>query len=144
MYLYKIRTILYHRVRMDRIYFYYYSFQAYGSVPGDLATMEAGLHKNSGQCHPYALGFLSGDIQKYSYGLRLFALAVSAMLYMMALDFAPVMVSIITQFFFPIQKPRTDCSAALLSIGTSPSSRNTFRYFSWLRQYMNPSWVLPF
>ena len=63
MYLYKIRTILYHRVRMARIYFYYYSFQAYGSVPGDLATMEAGLHKNSGQCHPYALGFLSGDIQ---------------------------------------------------------------------------------
>ena len=55
MYLYKIRTILYHRVRMARIYFYYYSFQAYGSVPGDLATMEAGLHKNSGQCHPYAM-----------------------------------------------------------------------------------------
>ena len=137
MYLYKIRTILYHRVRMARIYFYYYSFQAYGSVPGDLATMEAGLHKNSGQCHPYALGFLSGDIQSIH-------MVSGYLLYMMALDFAPVMVSIITQFFFPIQKPRTDCSAALLSIGTSPSSRNTFRYFSWLRQYMNPSWVLPF
>lgn len=37
---------------------------------------------------------------KYSYGLRLFAFAVSAMLYMMALDFAPAMVSIITQFSF--------------------------------------------
>lgn len=30
--------------------------------------------------------------------------------------------------------PQESCSAALLSIGTSPSSRNTFRYFSWLRQ----------
>ena len=49
---------------------------------------------------------------------------------MMALDFAPVMVSIITQFFLPIQNPRMDCSAALLSIGTSPSSRNTSYYSS--------------
>ena len=68
---------------------------------------------------------------KYSYGLRLFAFAVSVMLYMMALDYAPAMVSIITQFFFLIQKPRIDCPAALLSIETSPLSRNTFRYF-WI------------
>ena len=52
---------------------------------------------------------------------------------MIALDFAPAMVSIITQFFLPMQNPRMDCSAALLSIGTSPSSRNTFRYFSSYR-----------
>lgn len=42
---------------------YYYFLQACGSVPGDLATMEAGLRKSSGQCHPYALGSLSEDIQ---------------------------------------------------------------------------------
>lgn len=42
---------------------YCYSFQAYGSVPGDLATMGADLHKSSCQCPPYALGFLSEDIQ---------------------------------------------------------------------------------
>ena len=40
---------------------------------------------------------------------------------------APLMVSIISQFFLPIQKPRIARSLALLSIGTSPSSQNTLR-----------------
>lgn len=48
---------------------------------------------------------------------------------MIALALAPATVSIITQFFFPMQNPRIDCSAALLSIGIPPSSRNLFKYF---------------
>ena len=47
--------------------------------------------------------------------------------------FAPLTVSIICQFFFPIQKPRIARSDALLAIGTSPSSRKTFKYFPDLR-----------
>ena len=58
------------------------------------------------------------------------ALAVSAMLYIIADDVAPFIVSIVSQFFLPIQKPLIARSDALLSIGTSPSSRNTLRYFS--------------
>lgn len=42
------------------------------------------------------------------------------MLYIMADVFAPLMVSIISQFFLPIQNPRIALSDALLSIGTSP------------------------
>lgn len=64
MYLYKIRTILYRKVRMVRIYFYCYSFQAYGNNPGDWATMEACFHKNSSQCHPYALRSLLKGTQR--------------------------------------------------------------------------------
>ena len=63
MYLYKNRAILYHGIRMARLYFCCYSSQAYDSVPGDFAIMLAGLHKKSGQCHPYDLGFLSGGIR---------------------------------------------------------------------------------
>ncbi len=48
---------------------------------------------------------------KYSYTFRLFAFAVSTRLYMIALAFAPDMVSIITKFFLPIQKSLMDCSA---------------------------------
>ena len=69
------------------------------------------------------------SVSRYS-KLSLFAFAVFAMLQMIPPNFALATVSIMTQFFFPIQNPRIDCSAALLSIGTSPSSRNTFRYFS--------------
>lgn len=42
---------------------------------------------------------------KYSYGFKLLALAVSAMLYIIADDVAPFIVSIISQFFLPIQNP---------------------------------------
>lgn len=53
------------------------------------------------------------------------------------------MVSIICQFFFPTQKPRIARSLALLSIGTSPSVRDTMRYFSWFKAYVNASRSLP-
>ena len=42
----------------------------------------------------------------------------------------PIWFQIICQFFLPIQNPRIARSLALLSIGTSPFSRNTRRYFS--------------
>ena len=51
-------------------------------------------------------------------------------LYIIADDVAPFIVSIIAQFFLPMHKPLIVRSDALLSIGTSPSSRNTLRYFS--------------
>ena len=54
----------------------------------------------------------------------------------MALDFAPRIVSISRQLCFPIQKPRRAGSVALLSSGTSPSSRNTRRYLSWFMEYV--------
>lgn len=43
---------------------------------------------------------------------------------------APLIVSMITQFFQPIQKFLIALSAALLSNWTFPFSRNTFRYSS--------------
>lgn len=139
MYLDKIRAVLYHRVKTARICYLLLFFSGLWQYSGRFGDHGSRSSQKLRSVSSICFGISVRRYSKYSYGFRLFALAVSAMLYMMALDFAPAMVSIITQFFFPIQKPRIDCSAALLSIETSPSSRNTFRYFSWLRQYMNPS-----
>lgn len=66
---------------------------------------------------------------KYWYSFKLFALAVSAMLYATALAWAPATVSITFQFFLPTQNGRIARSHAELLIGISPVSRNALRYF---------------
>ena len=43
---------------------------------------------------------------------------------------------------FPMQNPRIARSLALLSSGTSPSFRNTRRYHSWFKAYVNASCIL--
>ena len=53
---------------------------------------------------------------------------------MMALASAPDTVSQNSQFFFPIQKFLMDCSAALLSIGTSGISERSSGIFPVLLQ----------
>lgn len=80
---------------------------------------------------------------KYIYGLRLFSLALSDILYASALASAPFTELNSTQFFLPMQNGRIARSLAELSIGTLPSVRNTFRFFSWLILYLRPSAVFP-
>lgn len=70
----------------------------------------------------------------------MFALTVSVMLQIMALVFAPAMLSIMTQFFLPIQNQRIACSDALLSIGTSPSYK---RYRSTTPDSDTPEMSIP-
>lgn len=79
----------------------------------------------------------------YSYGFRLFDLVVFAMLQMIEELSVPWMVSMISRFFLPIQKPWVARSLALLSIETSPSSRNTRRYFSCFSVYSRVSCSFP-
>ena len=67
-------------------------------------------------------GISSNRYSKYSYGFRWFAFAVSAILQIIALVWAPLIVSMITQFFRPIQKFLIALSAALLSNGTYSGS----------------------
>ena len=57
-------------------------------------------------------------------------LGIGLSLIHISLASAPLIESIITQFFFPMQNVRIDLSEAELSIGTSPSLRNTFSCFS--------------
>ena len=78
------------------------------------------------------LPFSESSLWKIAF-FRLFSLALSAMLYIIALASAPFSELISTQFFLPMQKGRIARSAAELSIGTLPSRRNTLRCFSWFR-----------
>ena len=61
---------------------------------------------------------------KYSYGFRLFAFAVSAILYAIALAWAPLMVSMIFQFFLPTQNGRIARSAAYADIRISCGTKS--------------------
>lgn len=60
------------------------------------------------------------------------------MLYIIAEDVTPLIVSIIFQFFLPIQKPLIARPNMLLSINTSPSFRNTLKYFPDLAHKLQP------
>ena len=64
-------------------------------------------------CYPHHFRLLYSP--QHSWGIRLFIYILPP------------------QFFLPMQNPRMARSLALLSIGTSPFSRNTRRYRSWFR-----------
>lgn len=57
------------------------------------------------------------------------ACAVEIIEYKMALHFAPLAVLLKSQFLRPTVNGLIAFSARLLSMGTSPSSRNVYRYF---------------
>ena len=59
--------------------------------------MEENLPEMSGLYHPYVPVYVSANIQSTNF--KLLTLAVSAMLYIIAEDVAPFIVSIISQFF---------------------------------------------
>ena len=67
---------------------------------------------------------------KYSYGFKLFAFALSAMLYKRALVFAPFIESMMCQECFPTQNALMLRSASLLSSGSCGSCRKHLRYCS--------------
>ena len=67
------------------------------------------------------------------------ACAVEITEYKMALHFAPLAVLLKSQFLRPTVNGLIAFSALLLSIGTSPSSRNVYRYFFSLSVYLTAS-----
>lgn len=67
------------------------------------------------------------------------ACAVEIIEYKSALHFAPRSVLLNSQFLRPTVKGLIAFSALLLSIGTSPSSMNVYRYFFSLRVYLTAS-----
>ena len=106
LYLHKIRAILYHIVRIARIYYLLLVLSGLRQCSGRLGDHGSRFSQKLRSVSSRCLGISVRRYSKYSYGFRLFAFAVSAMLYMMVLDFASTMVSIITQFFFPMQSGR--------------------------------------
>ena len=67
------------------------------------------------------------------------ACAVEIIEYKMALHFAPLAVLLKSQFLPPTVNGLIAFSARLLSMGTSPSSRNVYRYFFSLSVYLTAS-----
>src|SRR5699024_4921757 len=81
-------------------------------------------------------GSCSNRYFRYSNGIRLFSFAVSTMLYIIALDFAPFGVLLNKKFFLPMTKGLMERSLRLLSISNLPSSKNTISLCHWFRQYL--------
>ena len=78
---------------------------------------------NSGYSFKSTPGRLLKIYVKYLYGSRLFAFAVSTILYTVALAFAPLGLPLNNQFFLPTVNGRIALSAKLLDISIFPSSK---------------------
>ena len=83
-------------------------------------------------------GFENKSVRYFSTSIP-FACAVEIIEYKRALHFASRSVLLKSQFLRPTVKGLIAFSALLLSIGTSPSSRNVYRYFFSLRVYLTAS-----
>ena len=99
-------------------------------------SFDHGINGSSCDCSifPFSSSSFGNSVSKclmQQYTFSLLALAVSVMLQMIALACAPRTVLMVIQFLRPRVKFLNARSLAELSIGISPSVRNSFRYDSW-------------